>query len=385
MCPSLQVAATLSGMGCVYFAARRHGRNHSRVARPSVEGEHACSLMRVLSVVRKNYYGVQTAIEPMYLYFTVPLREMGHGVETFDHYEMKRTFGRQRATEALVETIQKGEFDVVFYQTSGREPVDTAALAQLSKKFCIAAWNSDDDWQWESTRRLAKDFTFMITTYPHIYEQNRTLYPNLLMSQWACLGIYSDFGRRKDIAFSFAGAMYGSRNAPCRYLKRQAGLACFGRGSRLVNWNLPYTRGIMKFPWLSGRAIHFREINEIWNRSRISYTPMRGGPNGEVLSIKSRTFDMGLSGTLMLCEHSPNLERYYEPGSECVTFETVEDCAEKARWYLAHEVERGRIAQAYQDRTAREHLWRDRFSQLFREMGLNKTQSTSTRSCAAAV
>jgi hypothetical protein len=79
--------------------------------------------MRILSVVRKNYYGMATAIEPMHVYFTLPFEEMGHDVETFDHYEMSRALGREPATEALVDRIRKGGFDVVFYQTSGREPV----------------------------------------------------------------------------------------------------------------------------------------------------------------------------------------------------------------------------------------------------------------------
>jgi Glycosyl transferases group 1 len=342
--------------------------------------------MRILSVVRKNYYGIPAAIEPLYLYFTVPLQEMGHAVDVFDHYEMSRIHGRERATALLVERIRRGAFELVLYQTSGREPVDTAAFADLSAKVCIAAWNSDDDWQWDTTRRLAPHFTFMVTTYDHVFEQNRAEYPTLFLSQWGCLGMYSDFSHTKDIGFSFAGALYGSRNPPCRYLRRQAGLVCFGRGSRLVNRGLPYVRGVLKFPWFSGPAIQFREINEIWNRSRISYTPMAGGPRGEVLSIKSRTFDMGLSGTLMLCEHSPDLECFYEPGEECVSFESLDDCAEKARWYLAHEAERAKIAHKYCDRTLREHLWTHRFSVLFQQMGFKRetarTTCRSAESCA---
>jgi len=89
-----------------------------------------------------------------------------------------------------------------------------------------------------------------------------------------------------------------------------------------------------------------------------------------VLSIKSRVFDMGASGTLMLCEHSPNLERYYVPGRECVTFENLADCAEKALWYLAHESERFRIARNYRERTLREHTWQQRFRDLFEQIGL---------------
>jgi hypothetical protein len=333
--------------------------------------------MRILSVVRKNYYGVSTATEPLYLYFTLPLRELGHEVETFDHYEANRTLGRQRATSALVDKIQKEEFDVVLYQTSDREPVDTAALADLSRKFCVVAWNSDDDWQWEATRLIAGHFTFMITTYPHIYEQNRSQYPNLLLSQWACPRQFSDYWREKDIAFSFAGSIYGRRNRACRYLRSKAGLVCFGRGSRLVRLGLPYFRGVFKFPWLAGIALEFQAIYDIWNRSRISYTPLEGSKGEKFLQIKGRVFEMGLSGTLMLCEHSPNLGRYYEPGKEFVAFESLDDCAEKASWYLAHENERARIALNYRDRTLQEHLWTHRFADLFRQTGFSERHATA--------
>ncbi len=328
--------------------------------------------MRVLSVVRTHYYGNPGAVEPMYLYLTVPLRQMGHEVETFDPYDATARLSREQRTERLLERIRRGRFDLVLYQTCGaQEPVATSALADLSRRICTLAWNSDDDWLWEQTRRLAGHFTFMATTYPHIYEASRRSYPNLLLSQWACLGTFSHFDRKKDIDFSFAGAVYKIRNAACRFLKRQAGLQCFGRGARLVNLRLPYVRGAFRLPWLIGPALPFEAINHIWNRSRISYSPMAGGPSGQVLSLKSRVFDMGGSGTLLLCDHSPALERYYEPGRECVTFSGLEDCAEKARWYLAHEAERVRIAAHYRRRTLREHTWQRRFQDLFEAAGLS--------------
>lgn len=328
--------------------------------------------MRILSVTCKGYYGSNAATEPIYLYFTLPLQTMGHEVETFDHVLMGRTVGESRCTDLLVEKIHAGSFDLVLYQNTGeRQPLDTSALADLSRRICIAAWNSNDDWQWEYTSRLASHFTYMVTTYPSVYETNAKTCTNLVLSQWGCLGAYSEPSRAKDIDFSFAGAIYGVRNAACRYLRHEAGLVCFGRGSRLLNLGLPYFRGAFKFPWLSGASIDFKQINDVWNRSRISYCPMQGGPSGAVLSLKSRTFDMGLSGTLMLCEHSPDLERYYSPGTECITFETLEDCAEKARWYSAHEPERSRIAHNYHERTRKEHLWDHRFIDMFIHFGLN--------------
>jgi spore maturation protein CgeB len=328
--------------------------------------------MRVLSIVPRLYYGNKAAVEPMYLYWTIPLQQMGHEVETFDHCDTSQYLSKSERTARLLRKIREGSFEVVLYTNSGQEPIETEALADLSKKTCIVAWNSDDDWQWGATSRLASHFTFMVTTYPHIYEENRERYPNLLLSQWACLGTFSDFSCPKNIDFSFAGAVYRIRNSSCRYLKRKAGLVCFGKGSRLVNLGIPYVKGIFRFSWLVGPAIHFEGINQIWNRSRISYTPLGGGPQGQVLSIKSRIFDMGGSGTLMLCDASPSLERYYEPGRECVTFESLEDCAEKVLWYSSHEVERARIARNYYQRTLREHTWQHRFQDLFQQIGLRE-------------
>jgi hypothetical protein len=326
--------------------------------------------LRVLSVVRKGYYGSRAALEPMYLYLTVPLRQMGHEVETFDHYDPANGITKSQRTDLLLKKLQSGRFDLVLYTASGEEPIEIEAIGALCKKICIVAWNSDDDWQWQATSLIVHHFTFAVTTYPVIYQQNRKQYPNLLLSQWACLDIFSDYSRQKDIGFSFAGAIYKIRNSQCRYLRRKAGLECFGYGSRLVNLGLPYLRGTSRIPGLMGPPLPFGTINDIWNRSRVSYCPMAGGPRGDVLSIKSRTFDMGLSGTLMLCEHSPSLERYYEPGKECVTFENLEDCAEKAAWYLSHEEERARIALNYRDRTLKEHLWKYRFADLFAKIGI---------------
>jgi spore maturation protein CgeB len=75
---------------------------------------------------------------------------------------------------------------------------------------------------------------------------------------------------------------------------------------------------------------------------------------------------------MMLCELSPHLDRYYEPNKEFVPFSDLDDCAAKARYYLKHESERTKIANAYYERTKREHMWEHRYQELFREIGLGK-------------
>jgi spore maturation protein CgeB len=328
--------------------------------------------MRILTVVEKNYAGQRGAIEPMFLEFTVPLRLLGHEVEHFDHEALHRRSGPEQCGEHFLKTVRKGRYDLVFYQTAGRDRMPREAIREAGRYAPMVAWNSDDDWQWDSyTSTLAPYFTFMITTYPHIYEANRTRFPNLRLSQWGCYEPLADFDRPKDLDFTFLGRVYGQRFRDCRYLRKRAGLRVFGAGSRLVMLGIPPFRGCGRIPGLMGRAVaSYEDANSVWNRSRVSYTPLGASWDARILQLKGRVFQMGLSGTLMLCDAHPELARYYEPGKEFVPFSTVADCAEKAQYYLRHESERARIARAYHDRTRAEHLWQHRFAKLFPEIGV---------------
>ncbi len=261
---------------------------------------------------------------------------------------------------------------MVLYHTAGQDWMLPEAIREAGRWTATVAWNHDDDWQWESyTSKLYPYFTFMVTTYPQIYEKYREQYPNLRLSQWGCYERFADFGRPKDLPFTFVGQVYGARNHQCRYLRRHAGLRALGKGSRLVRLGLPEFRGVWRLPWLYGEELHgFREVNDIWNRSRISFTPLGASPDPQLLQIKARVFEMGMSGTLMLCPRAPNLERYYEPGKEFVPFDDLDDCVAKAKFYLKHERERAGIARAYHDRTQAEHLWQHRFTKLFQDIGL---------------
>jgi hypothetical protein len=327
--------------------------------------------MRILAVVGKRYAERAEAIEPMYLEFTDPLTELGHTVEHFDHAETRRKRGFDACGQRFLERVRTGGFDLVLYQTAGQDWMPREAIREACRYAPVAAWNSDDDWQWDTyTRDLARYFSFMVTTYPHVYESARRDCPGLRLSQWGCYDRFADASREKDLGFTFAGFVYRHRVDECRNLGRSAGLRCYGPGSGLVRLHLPYFRGACRIAPLYGCALTFEQINRIWNRSRISYTPMGASADPRLYQIKSRTFEMGLSGTLMVCQHSPNLERYYEPEKEFVPFSDLSECAEKVRYYLSHESERLRIARAYYDRTKAEHLWQHRFTRLFRDIGL---------------
>jgi spore maturation protein CgeB len=50
----------------------------------------------------------------------------------------------------------------------------------------------------------------------------------------------------------------------------------------------------------------------------------------------------------------------FEPEKEVVTFRSVEECADKIRFYLANEAARRRIAAAGQARCLRDHSYEQR-------------------------
>jgi spore maturation protein CgeB len=327
--------------------------------------------MRVLSVVGRGYYGSTNAVEPMYLYFTEPLRQLGHDVDVFDHVRVSRESGSDEATVALDRRLAQG-WDVVLYQhaPTAEEPIDVSVFVPWKDRTCVIAWNSDDDWQWSRTKLAAQCFTWMATTYPQVWARERVGVPNLLLSQWGCLGTYANPATTRDIDFSFAGWVYRSRVTECRVLRRQAGLRCFGKGSRLVRLPVPNIRGLGRMPRLAGPALGFAEINDVWNRTKVSFTPLSGGPSGSVKSIKSRLFDMGLSGSVALTEHAPHLEDYFDLDDEVVVYTGLEDCVDKVAALLSDDARRRQIAEAYRRRTLADHLWTTRFTRLFSDAGL---------------
>jgi hypothetical protein len=345
--------------------------------------------MRILSVVTRNYYGQPQALEPMFLEFTEPLLRMGHVVEHFDHVLTAAEVGLDECGARLIDTIQRRGYDLIFYQTGGRDFVARDAIADAARLAPIVAWNSDDDWQWESyTRHIAPLFTYAITTYPHIYNSARREHRNLLLSQWGCLETYAQFHREKDLDFTFVGQVYRNRVADLRAIRRATGLRIFGLGALRVSFPPMNNRVVRNcvtkvFPGVN-KALAFPQVHAVWNRSKISYTPLGASTDPRMLQIKGRVFQMGLSGTLMLCQASENLDPYYTAGKEYVPFYDREDCVSKARYYLTHESERAWIAGAYAARTRAEHLWSHRFTEIFRSIGVGVSRGTGVPPVLAA-
>ncbi len=330
--------------------------------------------MKILICTAYHYYNDPATEEQAFGPFTQIPKEMGHEVHFLDHVWYVAT-GKEMFNNFFRSVVKNGHYDLVFIQMTQDEFLPEV-LDECKRYTCLVSWNSDDDWRWENySRNWYPHFNFMFTTYRHIYEANRQKFPNLLLSQWACSGFFDGRGISKNIDFSFVGLTYGDRAKNIAYINKRIPLKTFGRNTRATSlpWKQKIKRAgarLLRIPFENNTLTGPEAVNEIWNRSRVCYTPLLASRGGR-FQIKARVFEMGLSGAVMLCDRHPDLHEFYEPGKEYVEFEDNDDCIVKAKFLLSHENERRKIAQAYYVRTRKEHLWRHRFEKIFEETGLS--------------
>ena len=80
--------------------------------------------------------------------------------------------------------------------------------------------------------------------------------------------------------------------------------------------------------------------------------------------LNLRAFELAACGVFQLLQRVPSLGEFFEEGKEIVCFETKEEMLDKIRYYLAHESERRRIADAARQRVLRQHTWAHRVASM---------------------
>jgi spore maturation protein CgeB len=83
-------------------------------------------------------------------------------------------------------------------------------------------------------------------------------------------------------------------------------------------------------------------------------------------------FEIPGAGGFLLTEAADNLEHYFVPDQEIVTFRSPAEMVEKVRYFLAHEEIRERIRLAGYERAVRDHSYVQRFLEIFERMGVHE-------------
>lgn len=96
-----------------------------------------------------------------------------------------------------------------------------------------------------------------------------------------------------------------------------------------------------------GKEVYEREQTVVLNACKISLNILRIQNKG---SHNMRTFELPACGVFVLSERSPEIEQFFEKDKEIVLFSSPQELQDKIRYYLKHQAERERIAQAGQQR-----------------------------------
>jgi len=143
--------------------------------------------------------------------------------------------------------------------------------------------------------------------------------------------------------------LYGARDVELAMCCDRA----FGGGDRRQRLD----RLLAQFPqcetrgrgWPAGE-VGPREVAELYARTKIGWNLHHSiGP------CNTRLLELPANGVLQLCDNRAHLGRIFELGREVVGFDTVAECIDATRYYLAHDDERRAIAAAGLRRVQRDY------------------------------
>jgi len=147
-----------------------------------------------------------------------------------------------------------------------------------------------------------------------------------------------DIYAREMIGVVLAGRHY--ENVPTDPLRARCAAECVRRGLDVRvagpgRWELVVGRDrhLGLVPWGAPLSL-------LYNRAKIVVCDVYTAE-----TITSRYWEVPLCKTLMLCRKAQTLDRYLTAGVHMDTWETADECAEKATYYLQNEDERERMAE----------------------------------------
>ena len=147
----------------------------------------------------------------------------------------------------------------------------------------------------------------------------------------------------KAHSVSFVGGRYGIREKIVLAL-RASGIevTTFGSG------------------WGSG-YLPIEDVPKLFAQSKLVLGIGTIGHSSDFFALKMRDFDGPMSGSCYITHNNNDLSVLFEIGKEIITYQTINDCVEKVKYYLANDKEREEIALAGYLKASSLHTWSKRF------------------------
>lgn len=328
--------------------------------------------MKILCVFGKHNYGDPgRGLSYEYVNFLPAFSRLGHEVVFFESWNKCGYNGFPDLNRQFIATVKTTQPDLIFCVLLGYEVwIETLLMVRKVSDAVLINWSTDDSWKYDQfSRFILPYFDLYATTYPQANEKAKQAgYQHVILSQWAA----NAANLREPIPaskcrwnVSFIGTAYGNRTQWISALrKRGIRVNCHGHGWK----NGPVDAGaIPDIIRHSVISLNFGDSN--WMLKGI--IPYRSR------QIKARVFEVPGNGGFLMTEPAENIDNFYLPEKEIVLFETVDDLAEKIRYFLANPKHRDEIATAGFVKTRDTHTYDLRFKMLLRESAGMKTTAPS--------
>ena len=77
-----------------------------------------------------------------------------------------------------------------------------------------------------------------------------------------------------------------------------------------------------------------------------------------------RLYELTCVGTCLLTDNKSNINNFFNPDTEIVTYDNIDECVEKMKWLTDNPIKAKQIAEAGQRRTLKDHNYKVRMEQL---------------------
>jgi spore maturation protein CgeB len=331
--------------------------------------------MHILHIAMRHEYGDPSrGLSFEETNFRSSLEGMGHRLTVFDFMERIRRDGTVRMRADLVTLVAETKPDLAFFFLF-TDQLDTETIEAVGRDGgCPTVnWFADDHWRFEDfTRHMAPAFDLAVTTDPDSLPKYRMLADTRVhLSQWAC-NRYA-YGRvttelKHDV--TFVGQPHGDR--------RQTVANLGDAGLPVECWGFGWPSGPLEHPEMVDVFASSRVNLNLSNSSEVPGLKARlrrllhfNPPAPRPPQIKGRNFEVPGCGGFLLTERVPHLERYFDLDREVGVFDGADDLADRVRYWLEHDQERQRVADAGYRRVLAEHTYDHRFAAIFAELGLD--------------
>lgn len=116
---------------------------------------------------------------------------------------------------------------------------------------------------------------------------------------------------------------------------------------------------------IDDRPVWGRELHTLLASAKIVLNITRTDFYGAETGVNLRIFEALAAGCFLLTDHCPEVGEIFAPGVELETFHSSEELVDKVRYYLSHDQERERIAQAGRLSALQKHTWLARLPTYF--------------------